>query len=205
MDLSEYEAPSILFLEGCFLSECSNIEDQFDERLMIESRDTYDIDEVVYDKIPARYIDFKSWRKKTNLKCWACELHFYEVPKFLPLVIHPSRDPAKQHGGMDVHGNFCSWPCAATRIELYFKHKKRIMYDMLYFLYFDFCGKRISFIPQAIDKTEMKQFGGSMSISEYKKKNAELIEKHTSSINNSKIKNMKLQEETTEKTLKSKN
>jgi len=195
MDLFSFEQPSILFLKGCFLSDCSNIEDQFEERLINESRVTekYDIEEIVYDKIPDRYENINLWKKITNIKCWTCDCHFYEVPKFIPLIIHPSTDPSKTHGGMDVYGNFCNWTCAATEIELYFANRKREMYDMLYFLYSDFNdGKKIVFIPPARRKIEMLQYGkGNLTINEYKEQNKEIMKKYISSINNSKMKNMK--------------
>lgn len=196
MELVNYEQPNILFLKGCFLSDCSNIEDQFDERLINESRvnEKYDIEEIVYDKIPDRYESFSEWKKNTNIRCWTCDCHFYDTPKFLPLIIHPSMEPSKQHSGMDVHGNFCSWPCAATEIELYFSPKKREMYDMLYFLYSEFNdGKKITFIPPARRKIEMSHYGkGDLTIKKYKEKNLEIMNKYISSIKNCKIKNISL-------------
>lgn len=196
MEIVNYEQPNILFLKGCFLSDCSNIEDQFDERLINESRvnEKYDLEEIIYDKIPDRYESFVEWKQNTNIRCWTCDCHFYTPPKFLPLIIHPSKDPSKPHGGMDVHGSFCSWPCAVTEIELYFTDKKREMYDMLYLLYSEFNnGKKITFIPPAKRKIEMSQYGkGDLTIKKYKEQNIELMNKYTYSITNCKIKNISI-------------
>lgn len=175
LSLENYKQPNILFLRGCFLSKCTSIEDMFDEQLLsgisdVESRSK---SANIPDKLPVSFNGVKDWVKSINIKCWSCDCTFHTVPLFIPLSITSSGDPVRI--SMDTFGNFCSWNCASLHIETYQKSNNRWeSREMLKFLYKCFTGDKISEILPAMSKTNMKQYGGDMTIQEYRSKLQEL-------------------------------
>lgn len=165
MDIEDYEVPNILFLKGCFLDNCSNIEDIFDQKLMIESQqcsDYYEIANITYDKLPTEFESLSKWPVTTNLKCWGCDCNFHNRPIFIPNSI-------EHNNKMDTHGNFCSWGCAALYIDLHYNlDEKWEKHAMLRKLYKIFTGNNIKDIIPAIPKTEMIQYGGKKTVKEYR-------------------------------------
>jgi hypothetical protein len=170
MDLDSYDQPTILFLKGCFLSDCNNIEDMFEERIQEEYMNDsyYNINEVKYDKIPATFTSYDAWPKKTNLKCWSCDCVFHGVPVFIPGSIERSDTPGKVCESMDVMGNFCSWGCAAKYIGLrYTGSKKWDKMELLKILHKIFTSVAMDEIIEAPDKTEMEAYGGKRTQAEF--------------------------------------
>lgn len=192
MELDNYDEPNILFLRGCFLKNCSSIEDMFDERIMKESfldGKTMPLEEIVYDKIPEKFVSLETWVKKTNLKCWNCDCNFYTIPIFVPEYMKDPDVPDRKHGDIGVHGNFCSWNCASFYISLMFRDVKWEKDSMLKILYTIFTGDTIHTIPHAPSKTKMVQFGGSMTRTEYKNNLTEMNSIYEESLKHGKMNN----------------
>lgn len=191
MDLDNYNQPNILFLRGCFLSDCSSIEDLFDERLVIQSMpedDLYDVKEVVYNDIPRHFTSLDSWVKKTNVKCWSCDCNFHNVPIFVPISLERSDIEEKKCGNMDTLGNFCSWNCAAQYINLHFNGcEKWEKHELLKLLYKIFTGSTIEEIVESPPKTMMKQYGGKKTQQEYREELSTLNDRYNTSIHHNSI------------------
>ena len=171
INLENYRQPNILFLRGCFLSNCNSIEDIFDEQLVNQSMDSYEcysMSDTVYDKIPRTFNNVSSWIIKTNLKCWSCDSTFQTPPIFIPNTLEQPCKISDKYGNMEVLGNFCSWNCASQYINLHFNGaEKWEKHQLLKLLYEIFTGKTIDFIVPAPPKTEMKQYGGKKTKQEY--------------------------------------
>ena len=52
------------------------------------------------------------WYTSNNIKCWYCDCDFHTVPVFIPNTIY-------EDGTMDVFGNFCSFNCCCTYIDVH--------------------------------------------------------------------------------------
>ena len=183
--ISNINYPQILFLRGCFLSDCDSIEDIFDEKLVSESNlynKEISINNIKYNKIPSYFTDTNTWIKKTNIKCWFCGCTFFDQPIFIPNNIQKITDSKKIINKIDVIGNFCSWNCAASYIHLHYNSKKWEMLQLLKILYKIFNGVAIDHIVPAPPKTLMKQYGGDLTILEYKNKIKELNDNYKKSV-----------------------
>jgi hypothetical protein len=168
--IDSYEEPNILFLRGCFADDCTTIEDMFDQRIIsasLQQTEGIDVKCIEYDKHPTRFINIESWIKKTNLKCWYCDCNFHNVPVFIPQEVKRSDSPDTNYGEMRVHGNFCSFNCAAAHINIEFRKCKWEKLEMLKILYYVFTGTQVTNIPPSPLKTNMIQYGGDLSICEY--------------------------------------
>lgn len=176
MDLQSYTSTSILFLRGCFPENCDTIEDLFDARCLNATldEDTYNINKVLYDKIPNKFTTTSEWTVSTNLLCWSCDATFQNMPIFIPTVIDAppagiSNDKKKTIiGSMDTLGNFCSWNCASQYICMNFKGPDQWeKHKFLKILYRHIMGEIITEIVPAPPKVVMEQYGGSKSRQEY--------------------------------------
>lgn len=188
MDLSDYEPPNVLFLRGCFLSDCKSIEDKFDEKLLNEGSygNTYEIKNTTYDKIPKTFTSLESWKKSTNLKCWYCDCTFESVPLFIPKNV-------EKDGSMGVLGNFCSWNCASSHINLHFdSDQKWEKCLLLKLLYRDFTGDEINEILPAPNKTEMIQYGGKKTPQQFKDELSKKNKQYETAIEHNSIKNLSM-------------
>jgi len=175
----EIPTNNILFLKGVFPEDCSKVEDQYIENL---SENTSFPDElgknidikrkIHYDKIQKHFHTIKSWvevTKNIKIKCWYCESMFMGVPVFIPSGIHDS-PKGKIY---DVYGIFCTFGCAFSFI----KHSAEFINDksqwdkveMLKMLYFLFYNKKIDTIVPSPNKYKLEQYGGDMSLAEFKK------------------------------------
>ena len=166
MDLKSIHIPKILFLNGCFLSECDNIEDMFDNNLMSELDNKYE-NIVEYDKIPIFFKSMDTWLDKTNLKCWNCDCLFDSIPVFIPVYISKSESKDIIDGKITTHGNFCSFSCSASFLHASNLNNKWDIQFMLRKLYFIFYGKNIINIAHSPSKYIMKQYGGHVETLEY--------------------------------------
>jgi hypothetical protein len=171
LELNSYDQPNILFLKGCFVEDCSSIEDIFDENLVNQSLtedELYNTQDIVFDNIPKQFTTVDTWIKKTNLKCWSCDCNFHNVPVFIPMSIERSDSTEVLTGSMDTLGNFCSWNCASQYINLHFSAtKKWERHESLKLLYKIFTNISIDEIVQSPPKTIMKQYGGNQTQAEY--------------------------------------
>jgi hypothetical protein len=183
--------PNILFLRGCFLSDCKTIEDLFDARLMVGecNRNNFEeFKELDYDKIPKIFTGTEDWVKQTNLKCWYCDLNFHNIPIFIPTSLEDSDKSNSICGNMDVMGNFCSWNCATGYINTYYTSDTKWEYhELLKLLYKIFTGNIVEDIIESPPKTKMVQYGGNMTKLEYTEEISKSITKNNMSISHSKI------------------
>lgn len=164
--LGAYDQPNVMFLNGCFLQDCNTIEDMFDERLVTQSSNDniYNIDKIVYDKIPKMFETNDKWLEKTNIKCWSCSCLFYTIPITSPSALHKENSNIK----MDIDGIFCTWGCASQYINVHSKGvEKWERHELLKKLYTIITGKIIDSIEPSPPKTIMIQYGGKKSQKEY--------------------------------------
>jgi hypothetical protein len=191
MELNSYDQPNILFLRGCFINDCSSIEDIFDEQLVSQSmieRELYDVKEIVFDTIPKIFTGVETWIQKINIKCWSCDCNFHNIPVFVPSSIERSDNVGQLTGSMDTLGIFCSWNCAAQYINMFFTGcEKWEKHELLKLLYKIFTGKTIEEIIPSPSKTIMKQYGGNKSQQEYRENLIKLNETYKISIKHNSI------------------
>jgi len=162
---------NILFLKGIYKKDCNSMEEMFTNQLMDKFKESDSNDryvDVIYDTIPTTFTTVDKWVKSTNLKCWNCDCNFSNMPCFIPISLDPSKH-GKEYT-MDVYGNFCSFPCAASHINSNFRDdlwNKRMLLKILYSKFHG--GKKIIEIPDAPSKTMMQQYGGTINVAEYRK------------------------------------
>jgi hypothetical protein len=191
MDLDSYDQPNILFLCGCFICDCSSIEDLFDEQLVYQSlteNELYEVDDNSFDIIPKQFISVELWVKKTNLKCWSCDCTFHNSPVFIPSSIERTDNDDQHVWSMGTLGNFCTWNCASQYINLHFTHSdKWEKHELLKLLYKIFNNTIIDEIIQSPPKTIMKQYGGKLTQREYQENMITLNKNYKISIQHNNI------------------
>lgn len=183
--------PKILFIKGIFKKDCTS-DDIFEKRILENSVTHHtDVDtissEVIingesfinYEKLPNIFTDIETWKKKSNLACWNCTLHFTTIPIFIPKVIEPMSLKNKvdrekicdQKFSITVEGVFCSFGCARQYIETHnysiaekteTLNKLRLLHKLFYN---NNKMKELSYYPTPLN---MKQFGGYLTITEFK-------------------------------------
>jgi hypothetical protein len=198
MEIGSYDQPNILFLRGCFLSDCSSIEDIFDERIINESMimnntdKIYEFKDIEYNTIPIIFKSVETWVKTTNLKCWSCDCNFHSVPIFIPTRLDKSITNDKMIGNMETLGNFCSWNCASSYIDTYSTNDiKWEHHEYLKRLYKIMNGKHIDIIANAPVKTLMKKYGGHLTLEEYRELLEHTNDAYSKCIVNNMIENIK--------------
>ena len=158
--------PNLLHLSGITLSDYVPVEDLFDEKVLEgAAREELPLDPLPYDKIPVVFTGLDDWPSSTNLLCWACPFSFDGPPRFAPTYIRQGERGRTEVG---VEGNFCTFNCAARYIDtMYppqaFPQKHWRMTDNLCTVYQMFTGRRVSHVPAAPSKTELRMFGGTLS------------------------------------------
>lgn len=166
MNIKEYKTPNILFLTGVFIKDCCPLEDLFEKQIL----DKLNVDvKICFNKIPSIFNSLNTWIKKTNIKCWHCDLNFETIPVFIPKVIEQSGTDSTFK--IITNGCFCSFPCAISYNNIY--HPK--IFDninnkeMISYLYKIFNKCNIKEILHAPSKFTMLQYGGSVDPDEYRK------------------------------------
>ena len=159
----------ILFIKGVAESDYSD--DQMSNKYYSSER--ADISELYksyqtpkYDTLSKLFSTYETWKKKTNIKCWYCESAFDSVPVFIPKYINLT-PKGKTY---DVYGNFCTFVCAKTFLDMTKDNKYWEKYEQLKMLYEVFKGKKINDIPSGPNKYELQQYGGKVTSSEFKEK-----------------------------------
>ena len=120
-------------------------------------------EEKIYDDFKNKFSGLEAW-DYTDIHCLHCSLGFDTKPVFIPKKINSDTN-------IEVLGNFCSFPCCLSYINIYYSNNDIIRCNYinnLKYLYFLFYDRKIMFIPEAPDKIEMKKYGGHMSEKEYK-------------------------------------
>jgi len=174
----------VLFLQGVFKTDCDKIEDFFHDRLLHGS----EVEAKIYDKIPLVFTKLDTWPRTTNLLCWNCSRPVKSRPWFEPQSIDPltggkagdfvSSSKLNRTGVMPANyyinakGCFCSVNCTLRHILTYSKDlADRInKTSMLLFVYEIFTGSATTDIYPAPLRTEMVQYGGTMTEQEYQKR-----------------------------------
>jgi hypothetical protein len=165
------KSPCIIFLKGVTSEDYTKIEDVFDMRLVddIEDSDNTQLSSE-YATIPSKYVLVDKWIKSTNLLCWNCNFSFITMPVFVPTYIHKG-----EHGiiEMGVHGNMCSFNCAANYIR---ENMDKLHHMNLLYLYNDMTGNSIDIIHPAPSKFIMRKYGGRLTENEYLNELSKLTE-----------------------------
>lgn len=175
------KTPKILFIKGVFKKDC--VSDDIFEKKILEAA-TDDIitsiiplqNFVLYEKLPSIFTNIESWEKTSNLHCWHCNLGFSSIPVFIPGVIEPSNLKHKLKNNRDfsisVIGVFCYFECAMQYIKCrsYSIVDKTEMINKLKLLHKLFYNKPLEDMKDYPDPYQMKQFGGDLTVEEYKAK-----------------------------------
>jgi len=174
----------VLFLEGVYKSDCRQMEDIFQDRLMPETN----ISTIkVYDKIPTVFTTVEEWPKSTNIQCWFCNRSFKSRPWFEPQSIEPNSvgnvgkmlTTDEVMNSVNTHnvkivpkGIFCTCNCVRAYIDLHTKQlsSKHDKVSMLKYVYQLFNNKTIPDIQPSPEHTDMVQHGGYLTEAQYQKK-----------------------------------
>ena len=164
MNIKEFKIPKILFIKSVFIKDCIEIDDIFEQQILDSIKTPVKI--INFVRLPSTFTNLESWVTKTNIKCWYCDLNFDDVPIFIPKLIEPNLLAYS----IKTHGCFCSFSCAMTFINLYYKKMcdNIHMKEMLYFLYKLFNKKNAKEIYDATSKYNMIHYGGKLSVCQYK-------------------------------------
>lgn len=125
-----------------------------------------------FNTIPTTFTNLNNWIKSTNLKCWYCDMNFNNVPVFIPKYINLTQSGKI----LDVYGNFCSFSCAKSFLDLNKTNKHWEMYEQLKILFYIFHNKKISDIPTAPNKYDLKCYGGTMTENDFREKIQSLLQ-----------------------------
>lgn len=156
-----YKRPNVLTLTDISLDDYIPFEEIAEQRLCENENNKNNVIIYPYNKIPQVFTGIDNWISNTNLNCWSCTFVFNCVPKFIPTYIREINDSIE----IGVLGNMCSFNCVELWIETHYSNKEemRKLQNNLYFLYYLFTGKKISFIKPALCKTNLLQYGGLMN------------------------------------------
>ena len=159
--------PTVLRLTDISLSNYESIEDLSDQRLLHEIAQ---VDPpLCMDRIPQTFTG-ADWPLSTAVRCWMCGFSHDRVPVFIPGAI---RDRAEGGISIQVEGSLCSWACASLWVETQIldfdtRWRKR---ESLHLLHFIFTGIIVTHIAPARRVTELKEYGGSLGVEEFTRRN----------------------------------
>lgn len=168
MNIKEYKIPKILFLRGVFIKDCIPLDTIFEQQLIEQLRIDNPI--IIYNNFPSVFTNLQTWIKKTNLKCWHCDLNFDNMPVFIPKIIEHSG--FNEDFNISTHGCFCSFCCAVSYTDLHYQKicNNIKIKEMLRFLYRVFNNRIIKEILPAPSKYIMNHYGGDMDVQSYRNK-----------------------------------
>ena len=152
---------NLLILKGIKLSDLES-DYMFESKFIENSEITATIEKTIYQSLPRHFTSLDNWPKKTNLLCWSCSRQFNTIPVFIPEDIYEENAIRI----MDVKGCFCSFNCAQSYIDLYYKgvqHDDKTRFLIL--LYEIFNDKTIKIIIPSLPKHVMEQYCGEIGIS----------------------------------------
>jgi hypothetical protein len=110
-----------------------------------------------------KYIEHNVYN--TRIQCWHCCNTFDNVPYFIPVNYN------ERKGLFKVQGNFCSYNCVLTYIHNCKKYNYLYIKSLLAFL-IKICHKQnLSDIIPAPHRETLQQFGGFLSIDDFRKNN----------------------------------
>ncbi len=148
--------PILLFIKGVCPDDINDINEFFND-----SEGSYTDDESTFDEIPNKYTGLVTWFKKTNLLCSNCGLSHNNPPVFIPEYFTAAGEDDRYNITI-LKALFCSFPCAATYIDRNFKEENAEQkLSGLKYIYKEFTGDDINYIPLAPFPEEIDVFGGS--------------------------------------------
>ncbi len=173
--MTDLKVTGVLFLKNVFLSDLDEKQDQ--ESVKVEEKK---------QRIYSNFIDINGWPKTTDIKCWYCGLNFEGIPWFEPLMIEPLSDNVgcdteictdqdeKDYKPMHVvatRGIYCSCSCVLANVV---QENCKINYidkiNMIRYVYEKITGHTAPEILQPSPSyTLMKDYGGDMTVDQYKK------------------------------------
>lgn len=122
----------------------------------------------VYTKIPKRFTDVESWRRViSNLKCWTCDRLPYSYPKFIPTNPEIGPDGVET---CEPKGNFDEWNCVIDYIRKNHRDQAADLEELTCRFASKFAGRKITKIQPSPPKTEMEQYGGTLTAKQYQEK-----------------------------------
>ena len=178
--VSNFILQNILFLKGITLDDIIEVEDIYQKELLnnINNQQINNEVNVIYEKIPKCFINFNTWIKSTNVRCWYCSLKFKNTPWFIILNTNSTSEGIKY----DIYGNFCCVGCLQGYVNIHYHSRKNFdIYESIKQLYKLFYNKNIKEIKESPNKYNLKIYGGDFDIQDY--------QKEIQSINNINIKN----------------
>jgi hypothetical protein len=170
----------ILFLRGCHLDDCKDVEDLMEARLeeaAAQWNEHDDFNGFKYDKIPHKFTSLDTWPLSTNLKCWECDDQVRGRPYAIATYIAKGGgfpNVESLYGDIDTDGNFCDECCAYTYIghgKKYAKNKGEYV-RMTRILACRIGGLNEVIFFEAPSKTCMKEYGGNKTRQEYRNEKA---------------------------------
>ena len=123
---------------------------------------------VVMQRNPSVFRSVEEWPSKSGFGCWSCTLEFDGPPRFIPDSFAVEDD---EQYNIQVLGNFCTFSCAARYIEDRFSREMRgNALKNLSFLRKIVTGNANHKVAPSPPHTEMVQFGGALSVEEFREK-----------------------------------
>lgn len=151
-------SPKILFIRGAFMRDC------LAEQALDHESKTDSFQE--YDELPTVFHNVWDWKPSTNLRCWHCDLTFESTPIFVPKIIEP------KDGGvvMITEGNFCSFHCAVSHVNLVCPNVNDNIEakNKLKYLYSVMNGRTVREIEPMPSRYLMKYYGGHLTAAQYR-------------------------------------
>lgn len=159
--------PSVLILKGVSLSELLSIDD-----LWSDSTNSKEVKaKLKYCKLPEEFYGLDTWILKSNLQCCYCGLTYTTIPIGMP-IRYIKREDGKS--GFQVRYNFCSFPCCMKQIvntihDTSLREYRMTLLKLMFNAFFntDIGSETIEMAP---DKLELQEYGGNLTIDDFKKK-----------------------------------
>ena len=151
------EDNNICFIKGISLSDLLSEVDN------TKKSDT-PIKEVDYDPLPDEFIDIYSWTKKSNLFCMYCCHQFESIPVRMPIGM-------TSYGSFKLEGIYCCFNCCISYLTENNKYNDNRwdIIEMLRIMYSKYYGKKVVKIFEAPVNMQLKIFGGTVDISEFRR------------------------------------
>ena len=178
-----------LFLQGVFKRDSRTLEDMLKDQLIGDDvREVYELSDLKqYNTVPVQFTSEESWPKSTNIQCWWCTCRFEGAPRFMATSIEPTCDGKtgviisatdlkkvanKKSCIISTKGVYCSFNCVIAYIiaHIHDMFDRLNKLEMTKFSYELILKKKAYDIKPSPPPTEMIQFGGWLSESQYRAK-----------------------------------
>ena len=175
---------TVLHLAGVFKDDLDHPDVIIEEKLCPVECERSD-PEYKFDKMRAKLrITEEYTNTTTNLRCWNCSGFFESFPWFVPTNFCWANSGKQYYKEILRMGSFCSAPCAAKYMIDYIPKNQRTTFnEMLYHLVEAIYGKKVTYVPSAHSKLDLKEFGGHMTRKEFKEWNDFAVKKMLGLVN----------------------